>query len=84
MKYGASTANVRPPTTTLDDMVLAITTSLDHRGSILERIGVHKRQRHAFGADFLDERGDIFCKSRPAPDGIEVTHLRMERQRSVS
>jgi len=48
-------------------MVLAITAGLDDCGSIGEGMCIDERQRHAFRADFFDERGDVFCKPRAAP-----------------
>src|SRR6187551_2785382 len=57
------------------DLVLAVTTALDYRVSILERMRIDERQRDAFGRNFLHEGGDVLGQPGAVPVRIEVAHL---------
>ena len=82
LKYGASTVMFGPH----DDggsVMLAVSASLHDHGACWSGLVLTSVNVTPSAADSLDQRGDILGETGAAPLGIEVPHLRVQRQRSV-
>lgn len=64
-------------------VVLAVRTHLHDNGSRLQLVQVDEREGHRRRLNTLNQRSDAFREARAPPVRIEMTNLRVQRQRPV-